>query len=122
MTLIRNTRSEEGIACGKEMARFYEQELSKRPRELDGRCDTCACRLGSLPNGSTTTQMDFLKCIMEGVDFVCHEKGREGTLCHGYKLLKPKLGAKERVMDWPFSDEIPAPANPEPAHDSTNAS
>lgn len=109
MTLVRTVPTAEGKSLGKEHARFYELELSKRPRELDDRCSTCACRLGTLPNGAPQTQMDLVKCIMDGVDFMCHEKGREGVLCHGYKMLKRPEGQQPKKMPWPFSDE---PENP----------
>lgn len=71
--MIRNARTEEGLALGKEHARFYEQELSKRPRTLDGRCSTCAFRPGTLANGSPSTQMDVAKCLLERMPFHCHE-------------------------------------------------
>lgn len=105
MALIRNVRTPEGEAIGKEHARFYEQELSKRPRELDERCSTCAFRLGTMANGSPTTQMDVTKCILEHVDFMCHDKGREGVLCHGYKLMRPRKDTVARKCPWPFSDD-----------------
>lgn len=107
MTLVRTTSSVEGRALGKEHARLYELELSKRPMELDDRCATCAFRPGTLPNGAATTQLDVLKCLMEHVDFNCHHKGRTDSLCHGYKILKPPASHTPVVMPWAFSYESP---------------
>lgn len=102
---IRNHRTQDGKALGKEHSRFYEQELSKRPRTLDGRCATCAFRPDTLANGSPQTQMDVVKCIMERVPFHCHEQGREDTLCHGYELLKSE--APPVKVAWEFSKPAP---------------
>jgi hypothetical protein len=100
--VIRNARTPEGQELGKQHVRFFEQELSKRPRMLDDRCSTCAFREGTLANGSPQTQMDVVKCYAEGVPFHCHEKGREDILCHGYRLLATKTPGNV-TMPWPYS-------------------
>lgn len=109
MTLVRNKTTPEGRSLGEQHARFFEQELSKRPRELDDRCSTCAFRPGTLANGSPQTQMDVLKACSEHADFYCHEKSRTETLCHGYRLLRAKT---KIVMPWPFSQGANKPSQP----------
>jgi hypothetical protein len=105
--MIRNHRTMEGAMLGKEHARLYSTELAKRAKsgEMDERCATCAFRPGTVANGSPTTQMDVVKCIMEKVRFTCHHHGREGVICHGYELMKKPEGTPAKKMPWGFSDE-----------------
>ena len=37
--------------------------------------------VGTSPTESPMTQMDALKCVVEGREFHCHEPTREGQLC-----------------------------------------
>lgn len=92
------------------MLRLFEPEIAKVASEgfPDERCSTCAFRRGTLPNGSPTTQMDVLKCIMEQVPFHCHEAHRKGELCHGWfaaTYAEIKAGAPPKLVNWKFSDE-----------------
>ena len=40
-------------------------------------------KVRNVANGSPETQMDALKCLMEGVEFYCHQPDRAGHLCSG---------------------------------------
>lgn len=106
MSMVRNVRTPEGIQLGANHVRL----LGKKFREDDDRCRSCAFRLGTLPNGSPTTQMDILKCVMEGVPFHCHSHdGGYGAdkLCHGYVMAREGIGGERPgLCPWSFSDEI----------------
>ena len=76
-------------------------------------CVTCAFRLGSAPNGSEATVNDALKCVMENVEFMCHDgldlmAGQEPwKTCAGWIHARNHL-PKGYVakMPFPFSDEV----------------
>ena len=74
---------------------------------LPPRCASCAFRHGDhIASGSPSTQMDVLKCIMEGVEFHCHEPARKGHVCSGwamFMLAKDEPGFAK--MPWQFSGE-----------------
>lgn len=113
MTLVRNRAEPIGHELGKRLAKWCDDAEPKarlRMPELPPRCQSCAFREGPhVQNGSVTTTMDALKCIMEGIEFHCHQPDRKGHLCSGWSmfmLAEDKL--KFRDMPWPFSDEIPA--------------
>jgi hypothetical protein len=122
MTLIRNRATPEGRELGEHMARFCDEAEPKarlRLPELPPRCNSCALRAGQhLANGSPETQMDVLKCIMEGIEFHCHEPAREGHICSGWAMM---MLAKDEpdfsAVPWPFSSEVisPSPIEPEAA-------
>lgn len=113
MTLVRNRTTSEGHELGQTLAKWCDDAEPKarlRLPELRPRCNSCACRDGPhLANGSPSTQMDFLKCVMEGHEFYCHEPARKDQLCSGWTMF---MLAEEtpnfRRVPWPFSDEVPA--------------
>src|SRR6476646_3950414 len=74
---IRNYTSDEGRTLGKIAAKWCDDAEPKarlRMPELPPRCASCAFREGQhLANGSPATQMDALNCVMEGVEFYCHD-------------------------------------------------
>jgi hypothetical protein len=107
MAKVINESTAEGFELGYHHARFVDQEEAKAPL-ANGlkRCATCAFRQGTYPNGSPTTQMDALKCVMEGVVFDCHE---EDHPCVGWALLRRGMEGHHARVAWPFSDELPAP-------------
>ena len=110
MTKIRNRTTPEGRRLGSLLAKQCDDAEPKarlKFPELPPRCNSCAFRQGNhTANGSPETQMDALKCIMEGIEFLCHEPARKGTLCMGWAVFmlaedKPNFAA----APWPFSDE-----------------
>lgn len=116
----RNAPTPEGRSLGAHLARFAdraEEKLRDRmaARNVDKpvpeRCQSCAFRDGTLPNGCPTTVMDAVKCLMEGDTFLCHaspvdEAGAHVGVCAGFLLLE-KGGLVEGVgrMPWEYSDE-----------------
>lgn len=91
-----------GKAMGKNAARLADQgrqrlqalglDSVKAPMLRDSMCKTCACRLGTVPNGCLQTQMDFLKAAADGVPFLCHAP-RDGALCLGWMRVRAQLVA-----------------------------
>lgn len=108
----RHGATPEGTALGEHMARFCDEAEPKarlRMPELPPRCNSCAFRRGDhTANGSPTTQMDALKCWMEGREFLCHEPARDGALCSGWAMMMLAKDAPDFVkVDWSFSDGEP---------------
>jgi hypothetical protein len=99
-----NEPTREGFEMGYYMARFADAEESAGGKLANGRerCATCAFRQGTYPNGSVQTQMDALKCVMEGVPFNCHEDTEQP--CAGWALLRRVSEIRIQVL-WRFSDE-----------------
>lgn len=107
---VRNVGTPEGAELGKHLARFCDEAEPKarlKFPELPPRCNSCAFRAGPhVANCSPETQMDALKCWMEGREFYCHEPGRTGMLCMGWvTMILAKDNADFVTVDWPFSDE-----------------
>lgn len=105
---IRNHTTPEGAALGKNTARLCDNaEPAARLKlpELPPRCNSCACREGPhVANGSPVTQMDFLKCIMEGHEFLCHEPARANQICSGWAIfMLAKEDASFIQAPWGFS-------------------
>lgn len=116
----------EGQRMGKSAARLADlgrkrlKELGladlKGPRLRDEMCKTCACRLGTVPNGCLQTQMDLLKAAAEGKPFQCHSP-LDGTLCAGWVRARAELvtnplppQAMALIAKWDYSlpeDEAP---------------
>ena len=92
-TLVPNTPTEEGRALGAQMARLCDNEEPKikaRFPKSRPRCNDCAFRAGTDPNGCEETLMDALKCVVESVPFYCHLGMAEGDpkrLCAGFSIL-----------------------------------
>lgn len=88
----------------------------KAPLLREAMCKTCACRLGTVPNGCLQTQMDFLKAAADGVPFLCHAP-RDGKLCLGWLRVRAELVANPLppkamalIEKWDYSppdDEAP---------------
>jgi hypothetical protein len=107
--MIRNHRTDDGAEIGQKLAQWCDDAEPKarlRMPELPPPCASCAFREGRhLANGSPYTQMDALKCVLEGREFHCHEPVREGAICSGWAMMmlaedKPDF----RDVPWPFSD------------------
>lgn len=114
MGKVRNRPTPEGRELGAMLAKFCddaEPEARLKVPELPPRCQSCAFRNGPhVANGSPATQMDALKCVLEGVEFMCHQPDREGQCCSGWAMMVLAKGEPGFVnIEWPFSDEIAAP-------------
>lgn len=57
-----------------------------------GMCKTCACQPDTVPNGCLQTQLDFLKCAVEGIPFRCHSP-HDGRLCTGWVRARAVVAA-----------------------------
>jgi hypothetical protein len=107
-----NRVTPEGQALGRELVRLVQPVLRRLAREgeADTRCKSCAFRLETVPNGCPQTQMDALKCVMEGVPFYCHATRTadgERPLCHGYYAARVALHGTTVAMPWTFSTDAP---------------
>ena len=105
---IRNHKTPEGQQLGEILAKWCDDAEPKarlRMPELPPRCNSCAFRKGNhLANGSPYTQMDVLKCLVEGREFGCHKPAREGHLCSGWAMMMlAKDTADFGSVPWPFS-------------------
>lgn len=99
----------QGRAMGKSAARLADlgcQRLQAMglddvtaPKLRAEMCKTCACRLGSVPNGCLQTQMDFLKAAAEGRPFLCHAP-MDGKICTGW------LRARAELVARPLPDQV----------------
>lgn len=90
---VPNLPTPEGRLLGSALARIADvaeiEALARFPRHHP-RCDDCALRSGTLPNGCTETLFDVIKCVVEVVPFFCHKGVRDGKprhLCAGFALL-----------------------------------
>jgi hypothetical protein len=108
--MTRNRPTEEGRQLGDKLAQFCDDAEPKarlRMPELPPRCNSCAFRAGPhVANGSPETQMDVLKCVIEGIEFHCHEPAREGHICSGWAMMMLAKDEPDfRAVPWKFSDE-----------------
>lgn len=102
---IRNRTTPEGAELGEHLARFCDEAEPKarlRMPELPPRCNSCAFRKGPhVASGSPETQMDVLKCLIEGHEFYCHEPARDGHLCSGWAMMMlAKDDAEFGTVPW----------------------
>lgn len=115
LAMTKNYRSPEGAEIGRKMAQFCDDAEPKarlRCPELPPRCNSCAFRAGRhLANASPATQMDALKCVVEGIEFRCHEPGREGAPCSGWAMfmLARDEGESFGEAPWDFVDGAEKP-------------
>lgn len=105
-------RTPEGIAMGKQLARLCdvaEAEQRKRFPNQASRCQSCAFRAGTLPNGDPVTLMDAVKCLVEQVPFMCHQvfdkAGNPTEMCAGYAMML-SAKAKRGSVPWEFSKPV----------------
>jgi hypothetical protein len=104
-----NRVCEKGKAIGNQMARLCDQEVGKLIAEgeydKDQRCDSCAFRLGTIPNGCLQTQMDIMKCVLEHEPFFCHAVENPGTkVCQGwFASVQAAKKSPKVICPWPYS-------------------
>lgn len=101
--------SPEGKAIGASTARFARlgRQLLDReglsnlnlPGARDEMCASCACRPGTVPNGCLQTQLDFLKAVVDGKQFLCHAP-LDGRMCAGY------VAARAQQVATPMPEQI----------------
>lgn len=91
---VPNEPTDEGRSLGAELARICdveEERLRERHPNARPRCDDCALRAGTDPNGCVLTLMDVVKAAAESVPFYCHkafdESGDPKRLCAGWAIL-----------------------------------
>lgn len=117
---MKNGRvSPDGKAMGKVASRLAELgrarlttlglDGAKAPMLREEMCKTCACQLGSVPNGCLQTQLDFLKSVHEGKPFLCHAP-MDGKICAGWTRVRAELVANplptevvELLDKWEYS-------------------
>lgn len=93
---------------GEHLARFADMadaEQRKQFPKMKERCVTCAFRKGTIPNGCPEAVMDALKCVIEGVDFMCHHSPKDAMEpCMGWFLLMSQ-SKKTGKAPWPFATQ-----------------
>lgn len=101
-----NLPTPEGQRLGELLANYWEQEApafyAAWP-DSPPRCETCAFRKGTYPNGCPASLMDALKCLMEHDDFMCHE--HPGRHCMGFVVLAMAGDQTRKPIKcpWPYS-------------------
>lgn len=100
---VINEPTSEGFEMGYHLSRFVEFEINRSGPLASGRerCNTCAFRAGTYAGGSPSTTMDALKCVMEGVPFLCHD---DHLPCAGWAILRRSSPQRKTETDWQFSD------------------
>lgn len=68
--MIPNRPSPLGIEAGVELARLTE--TTHHPALMD-RCNSCAFRAGTIPNGCAETVNAAIECLQTGETFYCHQ-------------------------------------------------
>lgn len=90
---FENEPDELGITLGVELARLCDIEEARQRKDFPDqlpRCDDCAFRNGTKPNGCSETLMDAIKCVVELAPFYCHKglsDGHPKHICRGWWLL-----------------------------------
>ncbi len=91
---VPNVPTPEGRLLGAQLARLCDIEearVRERFPQHHLRCNDCAFRLGTDPNGCPETLMDAVKGLVELVPFYCHKNfdvdGKPTKLCAGYAIL-----------------------------------
>lgn len=108
VNVSRNKATPEGAELGRHLARFCDEaepQARLRMPALPPRCSSCAFREGPhLASGSPQTQMDAVKCVMEGIEFYCHQHDRPDALCSGWAMMMLAKDTPEFItMPWDFS-------------------
>jgi len=104
MSMVPNRPTPEGRMLGTQLARLADEaeaESITRFPDTRVRCRTCAFRAGTIPNGCLATVMDALKCVMEDIQFSCHEHTSEP--CMGWMEAANRVSSNPLQTPWDFS-------------------
>jgi len=110
----RSRVTPEGEELGRHLVKKTQPGLD-RVMELDGvdgRCISCAYRLGTVPNGCPQTQLDALKATLEGVPFKCHHSPGLRRICAGWMASRIAIYLESGDLDlrmpcpWDFSEDL----------------
>jgi hypothetical protein len=71
----------------------------------DTRCVECAFRVGTRRNRSQATQLDALKCVLEGLQFLCHMQVE--SPCHGWVAARVAARGWSIRVPWGWSQACP---------------
>lgn len=95
--------SPEGIAAGRRLVKLIQPALDKLELqgEPDERCNSCAFRVDTVPNGCMQTQADAWKAGIEGTPFLCHQD--QSKTCHGWYAFRVRLKGVTMRCPWEFS-------------------
>lgn len=98
-----------GRELGEHIARLVQPGIDQLAAEgePDERCQTCAFRAGTVPNGCVQTLADAMKAAMEGSRaFLCHQDKTLQTPCHGWFAWR-FLGADrpDIKVPWEYSPD-----------------
>jgi len=69
------------------------------------RCSSCAFREGTVPNGCPETVLDAIKCVIEGVPFMCHHNmvdGKATEVCRGW-LVTQRADKEPGKAPWDWT-------------------
>lgn len=116
MSAAHHRVTPQGQLLGKTMAKFADAgfRLLAPIGVEDTRCASCAFRPGTVPNGCIQTQLDTLKAVTEGGQFLCHAP-HDGRLCAGYVAcraykamhpLPPEIRAFTEKYPYSPPDEV----------------
>lgn len=111
MASVPNRPTPEGRRLGAELARIADkaeaEDLKSFPDQKQ-RCESCAFRAGTIPNGCPETLLDAVKCVVERVPFMCHQvrdaDGNCTELCMGWLAAQGHVPEGKQIpTPWPFS-------------------
>lgn len=107
---VPNEPTEMGRELGRNLARLTdvaEAEMRKTFPNHAPRCDDCAFKAGTDPNGCEPTLMDAIKCAVENIPFFCHKGVADGgpvkAPCRGWMLW---VGSKAQQALQEFAVEV----------------
>lgn len=94
-TAVPNMPTEAGRQLGELLAKLADEAEAEQQRDFPDmipRCNDCAFRAGTRPNGCEETLMDAIKCAVEARPFYCHKGTQDGAmvptrLCSGAMVL-----------------------------------
>lgn len=102
-----NRPTPEGRELGAELARLTDAALAQTRAECpafpDDRCQSCAYRGGTVPNGCLPTVMDALYSTLNREPFHCHQEfdaaGQPVQICKGWLISLVGLDLPPNAID-----------------------